>query len=235
MRNFILTISSILFLQIAFGQDVKTLEKPEKASSAADRVVIELAHANWLNKGDSLQVKWYSRAINLYFTYDFALNEGKNFSFSPGIGIGTNVVTHNSFFDVDDENVTVFTEAPDSVDFNRNNLHTPYLDVPLEFRFRTNPDRFGRRWKAAVGLKGGYSFQAHTKYIGQNPELASVNEIKFKEYRIQNLNNFWVGYTLRFGYGNFNIIGFVSQTTLFNKDRGPGMRPFNIGISFNSL
>jgi len=213
----------------------------EKASSAEDRLIFEIAHSNWYQKPVNFELDWYSRSFNAYFMYDFDLNGNRNVSFAPGIGLGTSIISHNNRLSVDTSGVTRFIQFADSsststFDYSRNNLVTAYLDIPIELRFRLNPDKNGNRWKLAVGFKGGYLFNSHTKYVGNNPDDLSGKSIKEKIYKLQNINNFRYGPTLRFGYGNYNLIGFFSLSTLFQKDLAErNIQPFYIGFSFNSL
>lgn len=203
-------------------------------ADSRDRLIFEIGHANWNLTPGGTKVKWYSRAVNFYFMYDIKLNKGANISIAPGVGLGTNVVGHNVNFETNDEGVTFFTTIGDSLTYTRNNLSTNFFDIPLELRFRTNPDKFSRRWKAAIGFKGGYLFNGHTKFVGEDV-TGTLPEVKFKNFTIENLNNLRYGYTLRLGYGNFNIVGFYSASPLFQLDTGPGVFPYYIGFSFNSL
>jgi len=164
-----------------------------------------------------------------------SISKNENFSFAPGAGIGTNVYAHNLAFAQNDDEITFF-EALDSVTYTRNSLSTHFFDIPLEFRFRTNPDKFGRRFKVAAGFKGGYLFNGHSKWVGN--VHGDVPLTNYKNRSIPNLNNIRYGYTLRIGYSNFNIIGFYSAAPLFKIDKSAvegGIKPFYIGFSFNSL
>jgi len=202
-------------------------------ADSRDRLIFEIGHANWA-MAPNAKIKWYSRAVNFYFMYDVKLNKGANVSIAPGIGIGTNVVGHNVNFETNDEGTTFFSTIGDSLTYTRNNLSTNFFDIPLELRFRTNPDKFSRRWKAALGFKGGYLFNGHSKFRGEDT-TGVLPEVKVKNFTIENLNNLRYGYTVRLGYGNFNLVGFYSASPLFQLDKGPGVFPYYIGFSFNSL
>jgi len=244
----VLAIGLILFFigtELMYSQTSQPVKKTNTITSnvndygvniadSRDRLIFEIGHANWNLTPGGTKIKWYSRAINFYFMYDVKLNKGANISIAPGVGIGTNVVGHNVNFETNDEDITFFTTIGDSLNYTRNNLSTNFFDIPLELRFRTNPDKFSRRWKAAVGFKGGYLFNGHSKYRGEDV-TGTLPEVKFKNFSIENLNNLRYGYTLRLGYGNFNLVGFYSASPLFQLDRGPGIFPYYIGFSFNSL
>lgn len=207
-------------------------------TDSKDRLIFEIAHANWSNRPADTKLKWHSRAINIYLMYDIALSKNGNVSFAPGLGIGTNVYNHNKGFGVNDEGQTFFSTLGETVNYDTNVLSTNFFDIPLELRFRTNPDKLGKRIKVALGFKGGYLFNGHTKWVGEAKFNTDLTTEKFKNYSIPNLNNLRYGYTLRIGYSNFNIVGFYSAAPLFDIGKSTvegGIKPFYIGFSFNSL
>jgi len=236
LKNIIPVLAMVcLFMQTALAQDTQKSNNALFENTSRDRLIIELGHANLSNKPESMDLKWFSRAINVYLMYDIAISRNENFSFAPGIGIGTNVYSHNVSFVQNDEGITFF-QGLDSINYTRNNLSTNFFDIPLEIRFRTNPNKFGRRFKVAAGFKGGYLINGHTKWVGD--VKGNVPLTNYKNQNIPNLNNIRYGYTLRIGYSNFNIIGFYSAAPLFQIDKSTvkgGIKPFYIGFSFNSL
>lgn len=264
MTNFLLkiTIATAILIVVSclYIHAQETIKKPKVLdellqTDSKDRLIFEVAHANWSNRPADTKLKWHSRAINIYLMYDIALNKKGNVSFAPGVGIGTNVYSHNKEFGVNDEGKTSFNTLGETVNYDTNILSTNFFDIPLELRFRTNPDKLGKRFKIALGFKGGYLFNGHTKWAGElkricdptricDPETvnASTTDLttgKFKNFSIPNLNNLRYGYTLRIGYSNFNIVGFYSAAPLFeigkNSTVENGVKPFYIGFSFNSL
>lgn len=233
----ILTIASCFYI---YAQE--TVKQPKVLdellqSDSKDRLIFEIAHANWSNRPAGTKLKWHSRAINIYLMYDIALNKKGNISFAPGVGLGTNVYNHNKEFGVNDDGLTFFSPL-DTVNYDSNTLSTNFFDIPLELRFRTNPNKFGKRFKVALGFKGGYLFNGHTKWVGESKFNTDLATEKFKNFSIPNLNNLRYGYTLRIGYSNFNIVGFYSAAPLFDIGKSTvtdGIKPFYIGFSFNSL
>jgi len=147
-KNIIPLVAALCFsMSVAFAQTTPSSNNDALfENTSRDRLIIELGHANLNNKPANMELKWFSRAINVYLMYDIAISRNENFSFAPGVGIGTNVYSHNIGFGLTDDGTTFF-EALDSVAYTRNNLSTNFFDIPLEFRFRTNPDKFGRRFQ----------------------------------------------------------------------------------------
>jgi len=207
-------------------------------TDSKDRLIFEIGHANWTNSPEDAKLKWNSRAINIYLMYDISLQKKSNVSFAPGIGIGTNIYSHNQEFGINDDGNTTFSTLGDAVNYDRNILSTNFVDFLLELRFRTNPDKLGKRFKVAAGFKGGYLINGHSKWVGDSQFNDNVTTEKFKNFTIPNLNSLRYGYTLRIGYSNFNIVGFYSAAPLFEIGKSTvngGVKPFYIGFSFNSL
>lgn len=229
----------------------KTGKKPTDATKKAgrDRLVIDLFHDNWLTKPDTVTTKWYGRGIGVYsMLLDKNLIK-KNVSFAVGVGLSSHNVYNNVFveyYDIDSTlltpvyanvtNATTGVVEKVSVDYKKNKINTTYVDVPVELRFRTNPNAKGRSFKLGLGARVGYLISAHTKYKG-NDLTGLQREVKIKEVitKNNNLNRFRYGLNARIGYGNINIFGFYSLSTLFEKNQGPEVVPFSVGISFNGL
>ncbi|OWY19077.1 hypothetical protein C7N43_30905 [Sphingobacteriales bacterium UPWRP_1] len=241
MKNNILLLLIILLslpaTAFAQGEAAKS-----KLKGSKDRLIIELAHDNWLEKPDDIKLRWYNRGINFYFMYDVPVIDD-NVSIAPGAGFSCSNYYHNGYFTLDANDVTQMLPLPDkvlsgtdsvSLDRKKNKLSTTFLDAAFELRFRTNPNKSNKRIKFAIGARAGYRLDAHTKYRGT--DLAgSGNEVFVKTKLIPNMNRFRYGVTARAGYANINLFGYYSLSKLFEKDKGPDITPFQIGISFNSL
>lgn len=249
MKKIFSTLCFCLFLGSSFAlvaqEETETIaEAPAKNSNSKDRLVIEFMHNNWAERPDGFEMKWYNRGINAYVMYDIGLIK-EYVSVGFGGGISSSNYYNNSLTALDTAGNTIFTPIPSSVaaasgdtvsigDSERNKLSTTYFDIPLELRFRTKKNKMNRSFKAAVGIKAGICLDAHTKYRGD--DLAgSGREIFVKDKALPNINRYHYGVTARLGYHLFNVVGYYSLSTLFEADKGPGIHPFSIGISFNGL
>ena len=126
------------------------------------------------------------------------------------VAIGPGIGTDNIFFDktsinLADKNGVSFTT--DSVTkYKKNKLATGYLEVPLEFRYSTNPEDMNSGWKLALGLKIGTNIDAKVK---SKIDLDANNKggyfLKTKDRR--NLNGTRLAATGRIGYGNMSLFG----------------------------
>ena len=258
MKNLLLALGLFFCLNAipALAQDNQpTIENKAKEfnSISRDRVLIELNYTGWYNDDssffgeDSVQMKWFNRGLNLYFMWDLILGdkEKSRFAFAPGLGISC----HNVYMNarpttvIDQETLTagsVFVPITDN--YRNNKIATTHIEVPLELRYRSKPDQFSRSFKVAVGLRLGYLWQKNYKYKGEisvpniDPEEAdNILSVKTKSLTIPGMSKYRFGPSLRIGYGNVSLVGFMSLNKLFEENRGPGLQPFSIGVTFNSF
>jgi hypothetical protein len=198
-----------------------------------DRLIFNVHWDGWLNADDSMGVKGLSSGVGLHFYYDIPLG-GDNFSFAIGAGFSWSNYYNDSYFIYD--TITLVKPFPDSIGVNKNKFVISYVEVPVEFRFRTNENKNGKRFKLAAGFKGGYVISDHVKYVGEdwrNMTADPDDEIKYKEYRIPFVNRLHYGPTFRIGYDKVNLEAYYGLSTIFEEGKGPSGTPITIGISIN--
>ncbi|MEO1437761.1 MAG: outer membrane beta-barrel protein [Bacteroidota bacterium] len=115
------------------------------------------------------------------------------------------------------------TVVPDSVDFDRNRLHTTFLKVPLLLQIQTNPRRPSRSFRVAGGIEGGVLLSS---------ALRQKSDERGKE-RIKdtfNMNQFRASLRAELGFGPINFYANYALTSLFKREEGPELIPFNFGL-----
>ena len=259
MKHILFLLLSALSLTAIAQQDTTAMKKRKEMTEeerrkkaevdrkfskfSKDRFAIDLLGSNWIyNKNSAgmngLQTKWYSRGINIYFYYDFRIKKSR-VSFAPGIGYScSNIYSRHAL--VEDSLGLHFESLPRANnnpknysldDYKVNKITLQYIDIPLELRIKTNPDKLDQVWKFVIGFKAGIRVDAHTKVKVKEGSATKV----YVERRFPDFNLFRIGPTLRIGYSSFNITAFYSVLNVFKKDRGPTANEFAIGISFNGL
>jgi len=203
----------------------------EDDDPSRDRIIMNVHWDGWLGAPDSLNVKGLSSGMGFHFFYDIPLGSD-NVSFAIGAGFNWSNYYNNSYFGYDTAQNTIPYQYDDTIQVSRNKLVINYVEVPLEFRFRTD-EKNGNRFKAAIGFKAGYVISNHTKYVGDDYISGSGDEIKYKQYRIKNMTNLQYGPTLRLGYSKINIEAYYGLAPIFIDGEGPSGNPLTIGISFN--
>ncbi len=230
-----------------FAQDEETEEKEPFSISTAtadsrDRLIMELNWNTWLNTPTEFNVQAKSRGFNFYFYYDFLLGTD-NVALAPGIGMGNSNIFHESFLTVNNDSTstaygnTEIQTFPENLDYKKNKISLTYIEIPVELRFRTNPNSKGKRFKISAGFKAGLLINSHTKYVGDDTRatayLANPDYVKYKEHRILNLQTYRYGVTGRLGYGAVNLHAFYGLSDVFESGKGPEASALEIGISFN--
>lgn len=203
----------------------------EDDDPSRDRIIMNVHWDGWIGAPDTLNVKGLSSGMGFHFFYDIPLGSD-NVSFAIGAGFNWSNYYNNSYFAYDTAQNTIPVEFNDTIQVAKNKFVINYVEVPLEFRFRTD-EKNGNRFKAAVGFKAGYVLSNHTKFVGEDYISGTGDEIKYKQYRIKNISNLQYGPTIRLGYSKINIEAYYGLAPIFIDGEGPSGNPLTIGISFN--
>lgn len=186
-------------------------------------VGVEIHQDFWMNWPKGMNVRAINQGGGAFVMYNIPFGDGP-VSFAIGAGLGF----HNLYSNTRIENIKAdtisFTVIPDSINYKKSELGLVYLDFPLEFRLKTKS-----KFNMSVGVKLGYLLDAKTKYKGEN--LAG-DQIIQKNKKVDNVDKFRFGPTIRVGYDWFQVVGYFSVTKIFDKGLGPDLYPISVGITF---
>jgi hypothetical protein len=211
-------VSVFLFAQETQNNDKEEMEKKYGGFGKSDRFHLQIFNDVWMNLPDSGTYSWYNPGLNLNLFQEFKFGSS-NFSFAVGAGISA----HNFRFQAEmlkDSNDYI-TFHPFAEKKDKYKLVLSYVDLPIEFRYRTKGENIFRVY---VGGKIGYMMSNHIKMVDEG--------LKTKTYNISNLLKYRYGLTLTVGYKLINIYAYYSLSHLFEKNKGPEMYPISVGISF---
>jgi hypothetical protein len=213
---------ALLFLLVFIPEFILAQGKP----ASKDQFILEFSQESWLNAPQEIKTEWYSWGIGMNFYKDIIIN--KHWSIAPGASVLFHNVYSNYRFRRDENTGESIYEilTPDS--YRNNKIVTQYLDIPLEIRFRGNPDEFGRFLRIYAGAKVGYNISSFSKYVDDN--------LKVKHYNLAELEDIRYGLTLRLSYSFVGVHVYYSLSELF-MENGPmqGMTPLSVGISLFGL
>ena len=118
---------------------------------------------------------------------------------------------------------------PDIGSVEKSKIHTSYLTLPLLLEFQIPAGRRNHRVHISGGVIGGIKLWSTTKVVykdqGGNKEK---NKEKGNDY---NLSPLRYGLTARIGYRALNIYANYNLTPFFEKNKGPELYPFTIGLT----
>jgi hypothetical protein len=183
--------------------------------------------------------------------FELNVNIARNkFGFTSGLGFTlNNYYFSNSFSWINDSSVlkayNTVTDKGNSVSMKVNKLFVSYITLPLLFEFQTNPGHRLSSFHIAAGVIGGLRLQSYQKqrlyqwqdtyYLvdDQGTRVASfyANNAVIRNHHAYHLNPFKVDAALRIGWSFLNLYATYSITPMFQKDQGPVVYPWTIGIT----
>ncbi len=219
MKKVILFFTVItLFAASTFSQE-NTKMRPK------DRLIVGLFTDIWSNLPDEMETKTINRGITINYLQDFPISTS-NFSFAAGLGFTSHNLYSDNFYTITSDGHEFMPIS--GLDYDKNKLSLNYLNIPVELRYRTRntPQTF----RIHAGVKAGLLIDAHTKYVGE--VTPGGRETKFKEGKLNNIENFLVGVHGRIGYGRVNLSTFINLTNIFEENNAIDAGVFSVGLSF---
>lgn len=230
-----LTIILIFFTLVSFSQEKEIREITSYPNSV---VQLNWGYNSFVDVPADLEISSMSTGVDIYALHTLFGRESF-VSLAAGGGFSVQNIKSNSYFVNSDS--SYFQALPKDLDYSKNKVTTVFVDIPIELRFRSRPkprDKAGivrkRNFRFAIGFKLGYNIQKYIKYDGQDYRSHNYgNQVKFKEYNLKNILPYRYGIYSRIGIGNFSLYAYYALTDYFEKEKGPVLRLFSIGLSIN--
>lgn len=241
MRKLFVLFLALTATTTAFSQAPKEKNKKFNLSNrAGDHFMLQLSSDRWMGIPDSIDryKKGLSRGGNIYLMLDKPFKGNPRFSAGIGIGVGTS----SMFFEKLDIGITgttpvlQFNPLDTLGRFKKYKLTTAYLEIPVELRFTSNPEKPNKTFKAAIGVKVGTLLKASTK--GKNLQDASgrsVNDFTQKLSSKSYFNTTRLAATARIGYGYFSLFGSYNITAIFKDGVAEDMKLLQLGLTISGL
>lgn len=234
-KNILFTI--LLLVSFSAFSQKKSLNLPNRP---ADHLLIQLSSDHWIGAPDSIKdhIKGFSRGLNVYAMFDKPFKGNPKFSAALGIGISTgNIMFKKMSVDITSNNGTLpFINLDSTNSFKKYKLATTYVEVPLEFRFMSDPKNPNKAVKIALGVKGGALLKAQTKgKILRNANGDLIRNYTEKLSSKSFFNNTRISGTARVGYGIFSLFGSYAFTNLFKDGVAPDINTLQVGLTISGL
>lgn len=216
----IFTLLLFVIALTGFSQEEKK-KKPIKK----DYVMIDMHYSSLINAPKNVTFDFgYGLSFQMYYDYQFKV---KQLSGALGVAYSNDHYYSNAYLSYKDsingDYYQFYSYGDLDSNVKTNQYITNYLDIPLELRFRSLPNKNGHSWKASIGFKVGFRLGSHTKTITDNG--------RFQNYNYDALQRLRYGITARFGYGRVGIVGNYGLSTLFDKGRGHELIPWSVGFT----
>ncbi len=121
--------------------------------------------------------------------------------------------------------MTIADTSYSNFDVSKTKLSTTHLTIPLLLEFQIPTSDRGHRIFISCGVIGELRIGAHTKV-----EYDDKGKNKDKNREDFNLSTFRYSYTARIGYRGLKLFANYSPVSLFEKNKGPEVYPYSIGL-----
>lgn len=217
--------------------DTKKFVVPNRTK---DHFMIQYGADAWASRPDSVRTGGFSRHFNFYFMFDKPLKNNPKTSVGIGFGIGSsNMFFNNTNVNVKANTVRLPFTIADSIDhFSKFKLTTLYLELPVEFRYFSNPNNMNKSWKFAIGVKVGTLLKAYSKgknYVNRAGQSLYGTTFIEKEQSKKFFNGTSLAFTGRVGYGIIGLQGSYNVLGVLKDGAGATMNRWSLGISISGL
>ncbi len=120
---------------------------------------------------------------------------------------------------------STWTTSTSGISFSKNNLNVTYLTLPLMLEFNTSLHE-DKSFHFGFGVQGGF------KLMGKTKQKYEIDGDKYKT-NVQghyNINPWRADAVARVGYKNITLFANYPLTQFFEKDSGPEMYTFQVGL-----
>jgi len=224
LKHILISVTAVIIIILTLAcQDVQA---QVVNASAKKRISIGagLFTDIWMNVPAGMKTRTINQGVNVYGTYNMPFGKS-NFSFAIGLGISIHNLYWNYRYQGDSASFQ-FVKIEPTVAYKRSKVTLPYLEIPLEFRFKAK-----NKFAMGIGFKIGYMVYGQAKYVGDDYLFKTTNLLKYSVKDIKNVENFAYGPTLRVGYKWFHLNAYYALAGIFQKGNGrPEMYPISVGF-----
>jgi hypothetical protein len=191
-----------------------------------------------------------SLGVNLN-PFELNINICKNhFGFTTGLGFHLNnyYFTGNYVMLKDSAALVAYKvqdEKGNYVTLKQNKLFNSYLTLPILFEYQTNRGMRANSFHVSLGVIAGvrigtytkqkYSSTGQTYYLvddkGQRVAQYYVEDEVVRDYGAYHLSPFKLDASFRIGWSFLNLWSSYALTPMFQKNQGPEVFPWNVGIT----
>ncbi|HEX8269942.1 MAG TPA: porin family protein [Flavobacterium sp.] len=223
-----------LFLLLTFASFSQQKEVPDFTAVDSlyreDQFYFAFTYNILSNPENGIKQNKFSAGFSGGFLRDMPLNKSRTFAIAAGLGYSLQNYNYN--LKVDDASGTPIyslIEPGDTYDKNKLSLH--FVDLPIEFRWRTSAPDSHRFWRVYTGIKLSYLFFDRSRFVDGDEEIIVSGN--------KDLNSFRYGAYLATGYNTWNAYVYYGLNPIFTNARLNGrsvdLQTINIGLMFYIL
>jgi hypothetical protein len=172
----------------------------------------------------------FSTGLSLGFLRDFPINKNRTFAIAPGLGFSYNNYKENLV--VDNFGGTInYSIIESGVNYEKNKLALYFVDLPIEFRWRTSTFDSHKFWRVYTGFKLSYLLLSQSRYLDANQNFKIDNN--------PDINKIHYGAYISAGYNSWNLYAYYGLQNMFKNgslNENPiELSTLNVGLMFYIL
>ena len=196
-----------------------------------DQFYLGFTYNSLFDKPDAISQNKFSSGIELGFLRDMPINKSRTFAIAAGLGFSYDRSFHNLLITKANQFIT-YSALGSANNTSKNRQDQYFIDVPLEFRWRTSTPESHEFWRIYAGVKLSYLIRDKYSHIDDDSnysisENTDLNQLQFKTYIA-------FGYNTWNFYVNYGLTPFFKSSAKINGE-ALGMRTINLGLMFYIL
>jgi len=196
-----------------------------------DQFYLGFTYNSLFNTPPGISQNKFSAGFTGGFLRDMPINKKRNVAIAAGLGLSYNKCFQNMNISETDQTIT-YSEIPEGTDYSKNKLEELFVDLPVEFRWRTSTPESHKFWRIYTGLK--LSYLIYDKYVYVNQGITDVIT------KNDNINNIQFGAYLACGYNTWNFYAYYGIIPMFDSSaqingEQVGFNILNLGLMFYIL
>lgn len=163
-----------------------------------DQFYAGITYNTLLKRPSGISQNKFTPSFSFGFLRDMPVNINRTKSIAAGIGYSMNNYNQNILIS-ETNGIITYNQTSSLTSYDSNKLTLHYLDIPVEFRWRTSTPDSHKFWRIYTGFKFSYLVHNKSKYVdSQITNVVNGNS---------DLNKFQYGTYLSVGYNtvNFNV------------------------------
>jgi len=180
------------------------------------------------NKPQGISQNTFSASFHFGFLRDIPINKNRDIAIAIGLGYSFSNYRTNLHISKT-ENQTKYIQAEN---FDKNKLALHFLDIPIEFRWRTSTPKNINFWRVYSGIKFSYLTFSRSQIKGNFPTQTIKNNSDFNKFRYSVFLS--IGHGSITFYVNYGLNS-IFKNAYYSDDKRINMRDMSLGFMFYIL
>ena len=228
MRILLISILSVTFIN-AYSQVTPDFVAVDSLYRE-DQFYIGVTYNTLVNLPTGISQNKFTPSFSLGVLRDMPFNKNRTKSIAAGIGYSINNYNQNILIS-ETNGIIEYNPTSSLISYDTNKLTLHYLDIPIEFRWRTSTPESHKFWRIYTGFKFSYLVYDRSKYVD--------SQVTNKVTGNSDLNKFQYGTYLSVGYNTVNFYVYYGLNTIFKSavlnDKSLDVNTLNFGFMFYIL